>query len=468
MVPSILHGMDAFPLTASGKIDRRRLLDERARRVETAVPGSAMSSLEACVADAWRRVLPAGPIGADSNFFEIGGTSLSVFTVVHELRSALGLARDQLSDASVYEHATVRELAARIDNILRGEPTLPARARAAVTLRKGRADLAPLFVIASSGGTLGAYDKLSKGLKTDREIVGIRDPFVQGGREPTMGFQSWVATYVAAIRERQPRGPYFVCAFSSAGAFGYEIAQHLRTSGEAVAQLILIDPIGIAGEVEEDFGFQVFRALFRGRRDRLRVRLGGWWRHLSAAGRRDSDQAGANDFSLTAHDLERRIQAVRRDKKVIKELSSLFELNTGLPFTLNDADFVDLEPDQYVAALLSRVKALTPEVDPDTVERILVQYYCLQLPATHFYRLKRYDGRVEIFEPAGPYVGLLAAYFRAYVDDLRVHTLAVGAPSQSVRAACENLSKSLRTHYRSMRDETFVALLAEQMEPLLR
>jgi len=283
-----------------------------------------------------------------------------------------------------------------------------------------------------------------------------------------MGFQSWIATYVAAIRERQPRGPYFVCAFSSAGAFGYEIAQHLKTSGEAVAQLILIDPIGIAGEVEEDFGFQAFRALFRGRRDRLRVRLAGWLRHLSVAGRRDSDQAGTNDFSLTATDLERRIEAVRRDKKVIKDLSSLFELNTGLPFTLSDADFAELAPDQYVAALLSRVKAVTPDVDPETVERILVQYYCLQLPATHFYRLKSYDGRVEIFEPTGPYAGLLAAYFRAYVDDLRVHTLAVGAPSERVRVACENLSKSLRTHYRSMRDETFVARLAEQMEPLLR
>jgi hypothetical protein len=32
---------------------------------------------------------------------------------------------------------------------------------------------------------------------------------------------------------------------------------------------------------------------------------------------------------------------------------------------------------------------------------------------------------------------------------------------------CENLSRSLRTHYRSMRDDTFVAELAAALEPLL-
>jgi acyl carrier protein len=467
MVPSVLVGLESFPLTASGKVDRRRLLEEYVRRA-TAVPsGESLSSTELRIAEIWKQVLQQRDIDADSHFFEIGGTSLTVFSVVHRLRSAFGLARQQLNDNAVYQYSTLRDLAGYVDSVRQGGPSAPAQAKIAVTLRKGRPDLPPLFVIASSGGTLGAYDRLSKALKTDREIVGIRDPYVWGARDPTMGFQEWIAIYVTAIRERQPAGPYYICAFSSAGAFGYEIAQHLRRAGQEVAQLLLIDPIGIAGEATEDFGYRVFTALFRGRRFKWRVRLEGAWRLLTGAGRRDGLRAGDNDFSMSAEEVERRAVAVRRDRKVIKDLSSLFELNAGLPFTLTDSDFEGRDPVRYVDILLSRVRTVTPDVDLDTVERILVQYYCLQLPATHFYRLKRYGGRVEIFEPASPQVGLLRAYFRPYAKDLRLRVLGIGEPSERIRIACANLSPSLQTHYRSMRDDAFVGNLAAALEPLL-
>jgi amino acid adenylation domain-containing protein len=467
MVPSELVGLDAFPLTASGKIDRMQLLDDYAKRAVAASSGEPLSHVEARIVDVWRKVLKHGVIRGDSNFFEIGGTSLSVFTAVHQLRIAFGLDRSQISDHSVYEFPTVRELADYIEGLQRGAPTAPAKAAIAVTLRKGSPDRPPLFVIASSGGTLGAYEKIARTLKTDREIVGIRDPFVWGARDPTMGFQDWITTYVAAIRERQPTGPYFICAFSSAGAFGYEIAQRLHRAGEEVAQLLLIDPIGIAGEAEEDFGFRVFAALFRGRRSKLLLRLAGWWRLVTGSGRRSSDRAGDNDYTMSGEEFARRVESIRRDRKIMRDLSSLFELNTELPFTLTEADFSGQDPDQYLTTLLARVKSVTPDVDPETVERILIQYYGLQLPSTHFYRLRNYEGHVEIFEPEGPQVGLHAAYFRPYVRNLRMRVLKVGKPSARAKFVCENLSRSLRTHYRSMRDDTFVANLAAELEPLL-
>jgi hypothetical protein len=152
----------------------------------------------------------------------------------------------------------------------------------------------------------------------------------------------------------------------------------------------------------------------------------------------------------------------------MKDLSSLFELNTGLPFAMTDADFEGRTADQYLEALLARVRSVTPDVDTETVERILIQYYGLQLPATHFYELRNYDGKVVIFEPEGLQAGLLAAYFRPYVQNLRLRRLKVGQPSERVEFASRNLSRSLRTHYRSMRDETFVTALAAEMEPLLK
>ncbi len=468
MVPSVLAGLDAFPLTASGKVDRRRLLEDYARRATTAPAAEGLTGTAARVAAVWRDVLRQGAIKGDSHFFEIGGTSLNVFTVVHRLRDALGLDRGQLTERTLYEFPTVRGLAEEIERLASGAAPAPAKIPIAVTLKMGPAELPPLFVIASSGGTLGAYDKLAKTLRTGREIVGIRDPYVFGARDPTLGFQHWIGLYVAAIRERQPQGPYYVCAYSSAGAFGYEIAQQLRGGGEEVAQLILIDPIGIAGEAAGDFGERAFRAYFGARRSRWLVRLAGWWRLVTGSGRRDSARAGDNDFRMSAEEVDRRIAAARQDRKVIKDLSSLFELNTGLPFALADADFAGREPAQFVAVLLERVKAVTPDVDPATIERILAQYYCLQLPATHFYRLKCYDGRTEIFEPDGRHDGLLAAYFRPYLKDYRIRTVKIGKQSPEVQKACENLGQSVRAHYLCMRDERFVSGLAAALEPLLK
>jgi hypothetical protein len=235
-----------------------------------------------------------------------------------------------------------------------------------------------------------------------------------------------------------------------------------------VARLILIDPVGIAGEAEDDFGFQAFRALFRGRRGKFLVRLAGWCRWASGSGRRIGNRPGGNDYVMTAADFDRRAAEIRRDPKVMKDLSSLFELNTGLPFAMTDDDFSGLTPDRYLEAFLSRVRSVSPDVETGTVERILLQYYGLQLPATHFYRLRNYDSNVVIFEPGGPQVGLLAAYFRPYVNALQVRSLRVGQPAEREAFACRNLSRSLHSHYRCMRDETFVAALAGEMASLLK
>jgi polyketide synthase PksN len=180
MLPSAMVPCDALPLTASGKLDRMRMLEEYRKRPRPAAGGD-LSPTEARIVQAWRGVLKHAELGADSNFFEVGGTSLSVFSVVNALRAEFGLDRARLADHSIYEFPTPRLLAGHLDAVMAGRQAAAQRkASVAVTLRQGNPDRAPLFVIASSGGTLGAYDLLSKTLDTDRAIVGIRDPFVWG------------------------------------------------------------------------------------------------------------------------------------------------------------------------------------------------------------------------------------------------------------------------------------------------
>ncbi len=470
MVPSVWVGLDSFPLTSSGKIDRTKLLEEYASRASTSSPSRDQSETQRRVAQVWRDVLKHGDVQLDSSFFEVGGTSLTVFAAVHRLREAFTLDRSQLSHQSIYQFPTVEKLAAHIDSVKGGRaPLASSKNSILVTLKKGDdARLPPFFLIASAGGTLGAYEKLVRALKTKRDVIGVRDPFVWGDRDPTMGFQSWVTLYANAIRERQPQGPYYLGAYSSAGAFGYDIARHLQQDGQEVALVALIDPLAMDRATKRRFGYWALRARFMRRSFRRIVLLGGWLRLAVPRLMRDGGRSGRdNNQAMTKEEFLRCAAEARKSKDHIISFSALLELNTGLPFALTAAALSHVEPDQYLAVLLARVKHIAPEIDPATMENILIQYP-LQVRAQHGYRLQRYEGKVVIFEPDGPHRGLLFAHFRPYVRGLRVRYLMLGRQSKRTRILSESFPKTIRAHYLSMRDDEFVKQLAEELEALLQ
>jgi hypothetical protein len=384
----------------------------------------------------------------------------------------LALDRSQLSDQSIYRFPTVETLASYIEQVKKGSAPIapPPKHSILVTLKKGAdGSLPPFFVIASAGGTLGAYAKLAARLKTKRDVIGVRDPFVWAERDPTMGFQDWVTLYMEAIRERQPRGPYYLGAYSSAASFGYEIALRLRQAGHEVALIALIDPLAIDCKTRRSFGYWALEAMFRRRAFKRAVLVAGWLRLAIPGTSRGSDRSVRdNNMALTREQFLERAAECTRNRNYISGFSALLELNTGLPLTLTDSELSQVEPDQYLSVLLARVKKVSPEIDPATIENILLQYYCLQMPAQHGYRLHRYDGTLVIFEPDGPHKGLLGAQFRPHVRNLRLRSLQLGSQTDRTRTVSEGLSERLRPHYLSMRDDEFVKRLSDELEALLR
>ena len=86
MVPSAIMVLEALPLNANGKIDRkacpRRSFD--AGDAYEAPEGE----LETQLAQLWADVLGVGRVGRSSNFFELGGHSLLALTLVERMRAA--------------------------------------------------------------------------------------------------------------------------------------------------------------------------------------------------------------------------------------------------------------------------------------------------------------------------------------------------------------------------------------------
>ncbi len=468
MLPSTLTVLDAFPLTDRGKLDRARLLALPAGGRAAAAARRPLSETEQRVADIWTQTLGHDAHDADSSFFEVGGTSLSVFSLVHRLRSAFALDRTQLPEQAVYRHPTVEAQAAWIDRVRSGRAA-PAESRAPllVTMRKGTdRDRPPFFVVASAGGTLGAYDKLAKALKTPREIIGVRDPFILGERELSEGFDRWVGRYVDAIRDRQPHGPYSLAAYSSAGSFGYEIARRLRAAGEDVRILVLIDPLALDRRNQHSYGWWALRATYERSPIRVLILLAGWLRlpmHY-LLGTRRHPSAGP-PVMPSEEEVARLAAGATRDSGHLQNFAALLELNTGLPFMLTEADFAGVPPDDYLRVLTGRVASLMPEVDAAAIERIVVQYQ-FQVRAQHAYELQPYDGRVLLVEPKTRYRGIARAHLRPYVRNLQARAVSLGEPSERIRTVIERFG-AIESHYRSMRDDRFVAGLAREIERVL-
>ncbi|MET0462943.1 MAG: amino acid adenylation domain-containing protein [Chitinophagaceae bacterium] len=115
MVPTFLMKLEKFPVTASGKIDRKQLPlpgDNDLRRKEFVMPADEM---EEAVAGIWNAELRLLKASTTDNFFEAGGDSIKAIRFINRLRSAF---RKDIQILDLYQHPTIRQLAICIQNAL--------------------------------------------------------------------------------------------------------------------------------------------------------------------------------------------------------------------------------------------------------------------------------------------------------------------------------------------------------------
>ncbi|GAB3214056.1 non-ribosomal peptide synthetase [Marinactinospora endophytica] len=116
MVPAALVALEALPLTANGKIDRAALPAPATRGEAPAGPAPA-GPFEAALRDLFADVLGLPRVGADDDFFALGGHSLAAARVAGRIRADLGV------DAGVrdlFDAPTPAALAHRLADARRG------------------------------------------------------------------------------------------------------------------------------------------------------------------------------------------------------------------------------------------------------------------------------------------------------------------------------------------------------------
>ncbi len=123
MVPSAVVVLEALPLSANGKLDRRALPASEGGARAVRVP--PRTEIEQALAGSWREVLGLEELGVEESFFELGGHSLLATRVVARIRNDLGL---EVPVRALFEAPTIARLAQWISRQARDVEAPPLRA----------------------------------------------------------------------------------------------------------------------------------------------------------------------------------------------------------------------------------------------------------------------------------------------------------------------------------------------------
>ncbi|HEV2735391.1 MAG TPA: amino acid adenylation domain-containing protein, partial [Longimicrobiaceae bacterium] len=154
MVPSALVVLEAFPLTPTGKVDRRALPAPEAAAAHVA----PRTPTEALLAGIWADVLGTERVGATDDFFELGGHSLLAGRLAARVRALLGV---DLPVRAVFDAPTLERLARELDRARgsdsAGTPPIPAAGEGDHPLSFAQERLWVLDALETGSA---AYDKL--------------------------------------------------------------------------------------------------------------------------------------------------------------------------------------------------------------------------------------------------------------------------------------------------------------------
>src|SRR5436853_1274539 len=111
MVPMRLMMLEQMPLTANGKLDRRRLPEpEVAAAVEQ--EAARQTAIEEIISGIWAEVLKVEGVSRQQNFFELGGHSLLATQVISRVREVLAV---EVGLRELFEQPTVEGLSEAVE-----------------------------------------------------------------------------------------------------------------------------------------------------------------------------------------------------------------------------------------------------------------------------------------------------------------------------------------------------------------
>lgn len=232
MIPSAFVTMEAFPLTASGKINRRALPEPQIDMLAVdAQRDGPRNLIERKLTSIWEAVLEIKRVGIHDDFFAIGGHSLSAARLMARIEKVFGL---KLPLVTLFQAPTIAELAA----IIQDREWAPSWSSLVEIVPGGARQ--PFFCVHAHGGNVIGYADLARHLGDDQPFYGLQARGLNGDIAEDSRLEDMAAHYIQEIRAVQRHGPYLLGGWCMGGIIAYEMARQLQDQGEQVEMLAMI------------------------------------------------------------------------------------------------------------------------------------------------------------------------------------------------------------------------------------
>lgn len=232
MVPAAFVTLPALPLSPNGKLDLAAL-----PRAPQAVPGESIGQpprdvVEQQVAALWQEVLQLPAVGLHDDFFALGGHSLLAIRLFSRVESAFGR---RLPLSLLFDSPTVAHMA----DLLR-QPAPVADWPVLVPIQP-KGTRPPFFCVHDVGGSIVKFAELGRLMGSDQPFYALEAQGFDGKTAPHATITEMAAHYLAAMRQVQPRGPYYVGGYCYGAVVAYEMARQLRAQGDAADLVAVIE-----------------------------------------------------------------------------------------------------------------------------------------------------------------------------------------------------------------------------------
>ena len=232
MIPGAFVFLDRFPLTPNGKLDRSALPAPGPASPLSEFHAAPRSSVEEWMAHTWKELLGVECVGIHDNFFHLGGHSLLAVKLMERIRKQYQL---DLPLAILFQAGTIASISKMIHENYQLGPWSP------VVPIQPQGSKPPLFCVHPAGGNVLGFADFSRHLGRDYPVYGLQARGVIEGQEPHTCLRAMASSYIEAICEVQPQGPYYLGGVSFGGIVAYEMALQLQTAGQQVAMLFIGD-----------------------------------------------------------------------------------------------------------------------------------------------------------------------------------------------------------------------------------
>lgn len=233
MIPAAFVTLPRLPTTPTGKVDRLSLpglADARPNVTASYYPPT--DPLQVLLTEIWQECLNVSPVGANDDFYELGGDSILAMEMALQCEALLGRT---VPEGALLEAPTVARLARLL---LERDPGVT---QATSLVQAGEAGRRLFFWHGDLNGG-GAYcQPLARHLGTQVEFIAVHPHGLSVPQIPA-SIEEMAIDRLQALRGVQPKGPYLLAGYCNGGLMAFEMARQLCEAGERVDFLAVIAP----------------------------------------------------------------------------------------------------------------------------------------------------------------------------------------------------------------------------------